>query len=190
MMRDLVIKSRSIRRFYGDKEIKMEQLRELVDCARLTPSGANKQPLKYQLVCSKEMNEKVYQTLLWAGYLKDWDGPIPSERPTGYIIMLRDKSLTNVMTIDEGICAQTIFLGATDMGLGGCILSSIRKEQLSEILELSDDYEIALVIALGYPKEEVVITEIKDEDFKYYRDENQVHYVPKRSLDEIIIKEN
>ena len=190
MVKDLITRSRSIRRFHGDKAIAITQLRELVDLARLTPSGSNKQPLKYELVYSPKMNEKVFETLLWAGYINDWDGPVPSERPTGYIIMLRDKSFIKTMSIDEGIAAQSILLGATEMGLGGCFIGSIKRDKLTESLEMSEDYEIALVIALGYPKEVVVIDSIgEDGDYKYWRDENFVHHVPKRSLEEIIIKE-
>lgn len=195
MFKDLVRNSRSVRRFYGDKKIEEGQLEKLVDLARLTPSGANKQPLKYIIVCNEKSNDAVYQTLSWAGYLKDWDGPIPSERPTGYIIILRDNNISKAMTFDEGIAAQTIFLGATEMGLGGCFIGSIKRSELrsvldiSEDVEISKDYEISLVIALGYPKEEVVIDEIdKEMDIKYWRDDEEVHHVPKRKLEDTIIK--
>lgn len=190
MIRDLVIKSRSYRRFYGEKKIEAVQLRELVDLARLSPSGANRQTLKYILVHTPEMNEKVFGNLGWAGYLKDWNGPVQSERPAGYIIMLADKSLGEPMDIDKGIAAQSIFLGATEMGLGGCFLGNIRKDNLRQVFEIDDKYDIALVIALGYPKEEVVVENLKEDgDVKYWRDEHQVHHVPKRSLDQLIIKE-
>lgn len=191
MFIDLVKKSRSIRRFYGDKEITIEQLEELVDLARLSPNGSNKQALRYALVCEPVLNAKVYENLFWAGYLTDWDGPVEEERPTGYIIMLRDKSLVNTMTIDEGIAAQSIFLGAYHMGLGGCFFGSIKREEVKKALNIGDNYDIALIIALGYPKEEVVIDEVKEDgDIKYYRDENNVHHVPKRRLEDIIIKIN
>jgi nitroreductase len=190
MLKDTIKSSRSYRRFYGEKKVSYEQLKELVDYARLSPSGANRQPLKYIIVCQDEMNKKVYETLGWAGYLKDWDGPIETERPTGYIIMLRDLSINKNMSIDEGIAAQSIFLGATEMNLGGCYIGSFKKDKLKEICNLNDEYDIALVIALGYPKEKVVIENIgSDGDVKYWRDENQVHHVPKRSMDEIIMKE-
>ncbi len=190
MFKDLVKQSRSYRRFYGDKAITIEQLRELADYGRLSPSGANRQPLKYILINSKEMNEKVYENVAWAGYLKDWNGPVQAERPTGYIIMLRDNSINKVTTMDEGIAAQSIFLGATEMGLGGCYIGSFKKEQLKTLLEVNDDLDIALVIALGYPKEEVVLEDISESgDVKYWRDENQVHHVPKRTLDQVIFKE-
>ncbi len=190
MFKDLVRKSRSYRRFYGDKEITAEQLRELVDLGRLSPSGANRQPLKYILINSRQMNKKIFENIAWAGYLKDWDGPIPEERPTGYIIMLRDNSINKALTMDEGIAAQSIFLGAADMGLGGCYIGNFKKERIKELLEISDNFDIALVIALGYPKEEVVLEDIVENgDIKYWRDENQVHHVPKRTLEQVIIKE-
>ncbi len=190
MFKDIVKRSRSYRRFYGDKEITLEQLRELADLGRLSPSGANRQPLKYILINSKEMNEKVYENLGWAGYLKDWDGPEETERPAGYIIMLRDNSSNKALTMDEGIAAQSIFLGAAEMGLGGCYIGSFKREQLKTLLNISEDFEIALVIALGYPKEEVVIEDINENgDIKYWRDENQVHHVPKRTLEQVIVKE-
>lgn len=189
MLKELVKNTRSVRRFYGDRQIEERQLMELVDLARLTPSGANKQPLKYMVVCNDKMNDEVYKTLLWAGYLNDWDGPIPTERPTGYIIMLRDNNITKAMTFDEGIAAQTIFLGATTMGLGGCFIGNLKRSELRKVLNISEDYEISLVIALGYPKEEVVIDEIEnDMDIKYWRDENKVHHVPKRKLEDVIVK--
>ncbi|QHQ59465.1 nitroreductase [Anaerocolumna sedimenticola] len=190
MFKDIVKRSRSYRRFYGDKEITMEQLRELADLGRLSPSGANRQPLKYILINSKEMNEKVYENLGWAGYLKDWDGPEETERPAGYIIMLRDNSINKALTMDEGIAAQSIFLGAAEMGLGGCYIGNFKREQLKTLLKISEDFEIALVIALGYPNEEVVIEDINENgDIKYWRDENQVHHVPKRTLEQVIIEE-
>ncbi|WMJ86408.1 nitroreductase family protein [Anaerocolumna sp. MB42-C2] len=190
MFKDIVKRSRSYRRFYGDKEITMEQLRELADLGRLSPSGANRQPLKYILINSREMNEKVYENLGWAGYLKDFNGPEVMERPTGYIIMLRDNSINKALTMDEGIAAQSIFLGAAEMGLGGCYIGSFKREQLKALLNLNDDFEIVLVIALGYPKEEVVMEAINDNgDIKYWRDENQVHHVPKRTLEQVIVKE-
>ena len=150
MMHDLVVKSRSYRRFYEDRPISMEQLEALIDLGRLSPSGGNNQYIKYVAVCDKTKNEEIFECLAWAGYLKDWDGPIKGERPTGYIILLRDKTINPNMSVDEGISAQSIFLGATEM---------------------------------------VVLTDVKEDgDIKYYRDENQVHYVPKRSHEDVLVK--
>ena len=88
--------------------------------------------------------------------------------------------------IDMGICAQTIMLASTEEGFGGCMIMSFKKQELKEILEMPENLEPVLVLALGKPCEEVCIVDMEDDDVKYYRDENQVHYVPKRSFDSIM----
>ncbi|MDO5516915.1 MAG: nitroreductase family protein [Clostridium sp.] len=188
MIKELVTKNRSYRRFYGDKTIELETLRELVDLARLSPSGRNVQGLKYMLFNSKEDNAKISENIFWAGYLKDWDGPIDSEKPSAYIVMFRDTTLGNPIPTNEGIALQTMLLGAVEQGLGGCIIGNINRVKLKEELGFDDSLELAYVLALGYPKEEVVIEEMNEsKDIKYWRDENNVHHVPKRSLDELIL---
>lgn len=185
----LVTETRSCRRFEEGKELSLELLRELADLGRLSPSGANLQPLKYILVSGEQMREKVFATLGWAGYLKDWAGPVKGERPAGYIILLRDNNLAAKAVMDEGIAAQSILLGAAASGIKGCFLGNIKRKELAAELQLSEEFEISLVIALGYPREEVVIEEIKDGDVKYWRDEKQVHHVPKRTAEEVVIGE-
>lgn len=187
MMKELVRKNRSYRRFYQEKAIEMETLRDLVDLARLCPCGRNMQGLKYMLFNDKESNLKISENLFWAGYLKDWNGPEEGERPSAYIVMLRDKSLGSIPQ-DEGIALQTMLLGAVEQGLGGCVLGNINRVQLKEYLNLGDKYELAYVLALGYPKEEVIIEEMKEDgDVKYWHDENDANHVPKRSLDDLIV---
>jgi len=188
-IRDLVHKNRSYRRFYQDQAIERETLVELVDLARHSASGANIQPLKFYLLQTPEMNEIIFPHLGWAGYLQDWPGPKEGERPTGYIIILGDKSIKQSFGCDHGIAAQSILLGAVEKGYGGCMLASVNeREKLSASLELPDNLLILLVIALGVPKESVVIDPLgADGDIKYWRDDDGVHHVPKRSLDELII---
>ena len=160
----------------------MQELEKLAELGRITPCGGNRQYIRFALCADEKMNAEIYKNLAWAGYLSDWDGPVEGERPTGYILILRDLSLQKNLTVDEGIVAQTIFLGARDMGYGGT--------ELMEIFGLDPEkYAISMVIALGVPVEEVKMVEVKDDDIKYYRDENQVHYVPKRSLKDVIVKE-
>lgn len=168
--------------------IELETLRELVDLARLSASAANKQPLKYILSCDPEKNALIFPHLAWAGYLKDWPGPSEGERPSAYIIILGDTEISRSFGCDHGIAAQSILLGATEKGLGGCIIGSINRKALRQALGIPSRYEILLVLALGKPKERVVIETVgPDGDIKYWRDEDGVHHVPKRPLDEIII---
>ncbi len=188
MMADLIRRNRSFRRFHQDRPVSRETLLRLVNLARLSASAANLQPLKFVLSHDPERNARIFSCLAWAGYLKDWPGPMEGERPAAYIVILGDKDITANVGCDHGIAAQSILLGAREMGLGGCMLGSIRREQLRTLLNLPERYEILLAIALGEPQEEVVLTEVgPDGSIKYWRDEAGVHYVPKRSLEDIIV---
>jgi nitroreductase len=188
MLKDLVLKNRSYRRFYQEVTIELETLRELVDLARLSASAMNLQPLKYVLSCEPEKNALIFSHLGWAGYLKDWPGPAEGERPSAYIIVLGDTEISRSFGCDHGIAAQSILLGATEKGLGGCMVATVKRQELSQALGIASRYEILLVIALGKPGETVVIDKVEPNgDAKYWRDSQGVHHVPKRALDDIII---
>jgi len=186
--KELVRANRSCRRFHQDHKIELESLRELVDLARLSASGSNKQPLKYILASETERNARIFPLLGWAAYLKDWTGPSEGERPSAYIVILGDKNISQTFGVDPGIAAQSILLGATEKGLAGCIIATINKDKLSQTLGISDQFEILYVLALGKPKETIRIESVgADGNIRYWRDEQGVHHVPKRSLDEVII---
>jgi len=189
MLRDIVVKNRSYRRFFQDVAIDHGTLVELVDLARLSASGANRQPLKYVLSSDAETNARIFPALAWAGYLTDWPGPAEGERPSAYIVILGDTGIAQSFGIDHGIAAQSILLGAAERGYGGCMIASIRKDALHEALGIPPRYEILLVLALGKPKELVVVEPVgPDGDIKYWRDTTQVHHVPKRALVDIILR--
>jgi nitroreductase len=185
---DFVLKSRSFRRFREEHEINREILTELIQLARISASGANKQPLKYKLVHEKQECARVFPYTNWAGYLKNWPGPDEGERPSAYIIIVGDTGVSSSFGVDHGIVAQNILLGAVEAGLGGCMIGSIRKDGLRKEFNIPYKYEILLIVALGKPNEEVVIEEVKENDIKYWRDDKGIHHVPKRSLDELIIE--
>jgi nitroreductase len=188
MLKDLISKSRSYRRFYQDHAVDLQTLRELVDLARLSPSGANFQSLKYFLSCDPQLNARIFPHLAWAGYLKEWPGPEEGERPSAYIIILGDTSISKSFGCDHGIAAQSIMLGAVEKGLGGCFIASVKRQELSQEINIPVGLDILLVLALGKPKEQVVVDPLgADGSVKYWRDETQIHHVPKRALDELII---
>jgi nitroreductase len=185
---DLVRNNRSRRRFYQDVSVELETLRELIELARLTPSARNQQPLKYILSNTVEKNAKIFSCLSWALDLKGWGGPAEGERPAAYIVILGDTEIAKTIGCDHGIAAQTIMLGAVDKGLGGCIMASIKKDSLRELLAIPDRYEILLTLSLGKPKEQVIIEPVgRSGDVKYWRDSLGLHHVPKRALDDIIV---
>lgn len=191
MLAELIMNNRSYRRFHQDVPVELATLRELVSLARLSASARNLQPLRYILCADCDTNAAVFSTLAWAGYLKDWGGPVEGERPAAYIVVLADTTLSQAYVgVDHGLAAQNILLGATERGLGGCIIGSVQRDRLRQILAIPDRYEILVVLALGKPKETVVVeTAGPDGDIKYWRDVDGVHHVPKRSLDELIIAE-
>jgi nitroreductase len=187
-LKDLIFKTRSYRRFDESQRIDSKTLVSLIDLARLSASGANRQPLKYLIYNTFEDCERIFPSIVWAGYLKDWPGPDKGERPSGYIIILGDKSITEEFGVDHGIAAQSIMLGATEAGFGGCMIASVKREKLRNELKIPDNFDILLILALGNPVEKVVIDDIKDGDVKYWRDSEKNHHVPKRNLKELIIK--
>lgn len=188
MLKELLLKSRSYRRFDENYAVSTETLKELVELARYVPSTVNSQPLKFKIVNTPDENKKVFECLAWAGLLKDWDGPAEGERPSAYIIILCDLAVGKDKRYDDGICAQTIMLGAAEKGLGGCMFGSVKREKLAENLGIdTEKYSIDLVLALGKPVEEVKIVDLPESgSTAYYRDENNVHYVPKRSVEDLI----
>ena len=190
MITELVKENRSCRRFYEDHAVASETLKELVDLARMSASGANLQPLKYVLSCDPQKNAEIFACLACAGYLKDWPGPQEGERPSAYIVILGDTGISESAGCDHGIAAQTILLGAREKGLAGCMLGSIDRKALRSNLNLPSELKILLVLAIGKPKEKVVMDTIGPNDsIKYWRDNDAVHHVPKRKLEDIIVTE-
>lgn len=189
MLRDLILKNRTRRRFYEAEPVSLDTLRELVDLARLSASASNKQPLKFMLSNTPERNAQIFEQLAWAGYLADWGGPAEGERPAAYVLILCDTAISEDPGVDPGIAAQSITLGATERGLGACIIGSVKRVPLRKLLAIPAQYKIMLVVALGKPREEVVVDPVgPDSDIRYWRDEQEIHHVPKRTLEDVILE--
>jgi len=189
MMKDLVLKNRSYRRFYQDYRIESGVIRELIDLARLCGSAGDLQPLKYIFSCDPERNALTFPLLVWARYLKDWSSPREGEKPAGYVVMLGDTEISRSFGCDHGIAAQAILLGAVEKGLGGCMIASIDRDGLRQALNIPPRFEILLVLALGKPREKVVIETLKPETETSGTGAmgDGVHHVSKRRLEDIII---
>lgn len=179
--------TRSYRRFRQIYPVTPELMTQWVDNARVSASAGNKQPLRYRIVTDKEQCAQIFETLTWAAALPDWDGPEPGQRPTGYIIMATDSETFKgeLWRFDAGIAAQTIMLSSTEEGFDGCIMLSFKRGELKKILSMPEDLEPVLVLALGRPIEDIRLVDAVQGDTTYYRDEQQVHYVPKRKLEDI-----
>jgi nitroreductase len=189
MMQELALRNRSYRRFHQGVDITLATLKELVELARLSASAMNLQPLKYVLSCDSHKNSLIFPHLGWAGYLRDWPGPGDGERPSAYIIILGDKEISQSFGCDHGIAAQSILLGATEKGLGGCMIGNVKRQELGRALRIPSRFEILLVVALGKPRETVAIEAVgPDGQIRYWRDSQGVHHVPKRRLADLILE--
>ena len=185
---ELMKKCRTIRRFDESGKVDRSTLLELIELAVLTPSSANMQPLRYCVVNERERCNTITGLLGWAGALTEWDGPEEGERPSAFIIIVYDSQIRMNPQPDPGIAAHAILLGAAERGLGGCMFGSIQREKLHSFLEIDQRFGISLVVALGVPSEKVVIDQIaSDMDTRYYRDENDIHHVPKIAINDLLL---
>jgi nitroreductase len=190
MISGLVEKNRSYRKFHEDAEVSQETLRSLVNLARLSGCGMNMQSLRYMLITVKADREKVYPYIKWAAFLKDWGGPKEGQRPSAFILLLKDTGKNSfVVQTDMGIACQSILLGAVEKGLGGCIIGALDKDKLKDAFSIREDLELQYAIAIGKPDQNVIIDDIElGQDTKYWADKDGNHHVPKIRLEDIIIE--
>jgi len=188
MIKDLITKNRSYRRFDNSHSISEDTLIKLIDLARLSGSASNRQVLRFYISNTNSKNNDIFTCIKWAGYLTDWQHPIPEERPSAYIVILKPEDTASYIGHDTGIACQSILLGAVEAGLGGCLFGSVDRIKLKELLKIPSQYEIELVIAIGKPVEKIQLDPVQNNDIKYWRDQNQIHHVPKRDINDLIIK--
>lgn len=185
---ELILKTRSYRRFDTTHEIQRDFLLEIVNNTRYVASARNLQPLMYKVISDNTDCQKIFPFLKWAGYLTDWQGPAENETPTAYILIAFDKNKNsnNWTYTDLGIASQTIMLQLSENQLGGCMIASFDKIQIHKELNIAENFELVLILAIGKPNEEITIVEKSNlEDVKYWREDN-IHFVPKKCLEDIL----
>ncbi len=185
---DLIQGARSCRRFIEDQRLGKDAIAWLVDCARVSPCARNAQVLRYSAIESKENCDAIFPYTRWAGVLK-WDGPIASERPTAYIAILCPTGSGKLVHMDVGIAAQTMQLAAHTKGWGCCMHASFKVKECAALFQIPEDMEIGLILGFGIAKEKRMLAPMPDSgEFTYWRNEEQVHFVPKRSREEVLLK--
>ena len=191
MILELAMKNRSYRGYDESYRFTKEELMELVNVTRYAASSVNRQPFAYYIAWEKDEVDKIQKLTKWARGLPQMTLPHPGMCPTGWVIVLHNTDWApNVERFrqDRGIVAQTLLLAAAEKGLGGCMIGNYVADEVKAALDLPENMVPVLLIALGKPAEEIVITEVgEDGNVNYYRDENDVHYVPKRKLEDIIL---
>ncbi len=181
-------KRRTIRKF---KQIPLtkEQLAHYIDVARVAPSAANLQPLKYVAVQSPEMVEKLFPLVKWAGYLAPAYNPKEDECPTAYIAVCADDTIpSGSVQVDMGAAVMSLMLAALEDGVGACWMGAVNFPEATKLLELPQNLKLLCVVALGYPAESPKEAEVKNGNIQYYLDESGTLCVPKRTLEEVMVK--
>ena len=180
---NVVANARSRRRFVQDACVSDDVLLDMIECARLSPSAGNLQRLKFMPVSDRLRCDKLFPSLRWAGYFKDWSGPADGQRPAAYIVIFHDANLGAENYVDLGIAAQSINLCAVgDHGLACCMIGAFDPDEVrNSLLPGRTDLTPLLVIAVGVPDESVVVEPMTDGNVHYWRDSNGVHHVPKRT---------
>ncbi|MBD3370093.1 nitroreductase [Candidatus Fermentibacteria bacterium] len=177
--------TRSVRRFHQDRKISADELLGMVDVARMAPCAANLQKLRYSIVEDRELCREIFPAVRWAGYLEDWSGPRPGERPPAYIVIQAPRKEQKYTRIDVGIAAAYLVLAAGAHGIGACMIMSFDEDVVHGAVGSPEGYHPVLLVALGHPAEEVIL-EDDSERIEYWRDESSRHHVPKLPLDEVI----
>jgi len=185
---EIIYKRRTIRRFKQDP-LPIETLKKLVDFARVAPMAKNVQALEFIIIQKPEMREKLFPLVNWASSLPlEERTPESGREPTAYIVVLVNTDIKRpFVDFDTGAAVENILLGAVKFGLGSCWMASIKAKKIRTLLEIPEHYDIKQVISLGVPDEESVMEPYSD-SFKYWKDRDGKMHVPKRNLDDIIIK--
>jgi nitroreductase len=182
---EIALKRRSIRRF-KKKAVPFSILKKLVDAARLAPSAANLQPCEFVVVDNKETAGKIFPHLKWAGYIRPRGNPPAGKEPAVYIIVIiNEKKKPMCPEADAAAAVENILLVAEDEGLGSCWIGAIDKAGVKKVLNIPEYCEVKYVVALGYPDEKSQVEKVKN-SIKYWKDENGLFHVPKRSLKETL----
>jgi nitroreductase len=182
---EAVINRRSIRRF-KDIPVSRQILERCVNAARLAPSAANLQPLEYVIVDDEQLLTQVFSTLKWAAYIRPEGDPPQGKRPRAYIVILKNRKVGVTASVhDIGAAMENMILVALEEGIGSCAIGSVDRDELSRILDILGDYEIPLVLALGY-RDESPVEDSFDGSVKYWKDEEGVLHVPKKKLEVVL----
>lgn len=187
-LRDLLQRNRSCRRFSSEVVPSSEQIKDWIESLRYTASARNLQPLKYQIVVDDVLCRALTDSVGWAGYLTDWPGPSEDERPRAWVVQLLDERLAPAARFDEGLHLEALTLQVVEAGFGACIMTAFDPKKLGALLELPHYLRPISVVAIGLPAEQIQIEALSSQEggIRYYRDELQVHHVPKRTLEEIL----
>lgn len=185
---ELYTTCRTYRRF-KQEPVPVELLKTLVDVAHNRSTGRNAQELRFVVVHTPDMVKAMQPLLAWAASLPKAIGtPVEGEQPTAFVVVLRPKKANPMISyIDVGIALDAMAITAWEKGVGSCIMAAVNRPKVAALLEVPEEYEVSMVLSLGYPSHKstlVPVTPEKGQD--YYVDENRDYYVPKLKLEKVV----
>lgn len=180
---------RTIRRFDEGRQIPDEVVNDIKRAAQLSSSAMNRQPLRYIYVRTSEIVNAIFDITSWGGAIPNGEGrPKVGQRPTMFVAILSVKELQSQYTqFDEGLAASNMTLAAYAHGIGSCIVGSVKRDPLRELLNIGEEYDISCVIAFGYPVHDSIVIDSDDGNVTYFLDENKNYVVPKRKISDVSI---
>ena len=183
------LRTRRTYRRFAQRPVAPEILTEAVDAARIASCGNNRQTLKYMIVQSPEAVNAVQPLVHWAASLPPEQGcPKPGEQPVAFIAVLQDERLPGCSDTDVGLAMGSLTAAAWAHGVGSCLMGSIDRPALTKLLALPEGVTLRYMVALGYPSHQSRLVPARNGDTKYYLDDARDYCVPKRPLEEVLLK--
>ncbi len=181
----LVAKNRSYRGYDNSFSVRADQLNRIMAVVPACPSARNQQVLRLRAVLADEA-DKVLPFIRLGGALRDIKLPFPGTEPRAFIVICSTIAEDKYVNMDIGIIAQTMLLQATEIGLNGICIGAFDHSAVQQSLNLK--HEPLLILAIGKGAENIKMVDIKEGESRNYYRENDIHYVPKLTLDDIVVK--
>ena len=183
------LRTRRTYRRFEQRPVAPELLTEAVEAARIASCGNNRQTLKYMIVQSPAMVAAAQPLVHWAASLPPEQGcPKPGEQPVAFIAVLQDERLPGGSDTDVGLAMGSMTAAAWANGVGSCLMGSIDRPALTQLLGLPEGVKLRYMVAFGYPSHQSHLVTAVDGNVKYYLDDARDYCVPKRPLEEVLLK--
>jgi nitroreductase len=149
---------RSVRKFAPEK-IARDVLLRILETARIAPSSSNRQAWHFVVIDDSSIITQIpKQVVMGEKMVISWLADAPCVIAGCYT-----KALTHHIAklfkhenhiIDVSIAMTHICLAATALGIGSCFVGWFNTKKLGNMLGIPAHYEIALLLALGYPADQ------------------------------------
>lgn len=164
---DNILSRRAIRK-YTTQQVNQEQLDIIMKAAIYAPSALNKQAWEIRVIQNPKIIEEINQRFMIFAQGKELQGSAARYKEPGFsishnaptlIVMATPKGVAHAR-LDVGIALQNILLSSHALGLGTCPLGTLvsvlnlpENGDLLKLINIPEDYEVTINVALGYPDE-------------------------------------